>query len=552
MTLTAITATRNRAEWLPRCIESVASQTYVQKEHVIIDGGSTDGTVELLQAASARHPHLRWISESDSGLSDALNKGLRLASGDLIGVIGDDDYYEPSAFQQVVDSARMHPEVGMISGNCRIVRNDGSVSAVAKARFTNLTELLECWKYWGSRVFFPAPSTFIRREVIALVGGFEERDRYAMDYRHWIKIAERFPVLTIDEILANFRQDEGSITHSMAEKQWAETVAISREYWGNPGSPEYWRMRASYTRNRLSRARQRLRGAVRLRSRLGAFVRSPLMAIDNRLTHVALQPIRRKWRLLPVTDGDGVTAKAGLAVSTYNRLVYLKRCIASLEVVGWGGARCKVIVDDGSTAEGYEAFLLECERRGIFVLRNEQNRGVAATKNRALRFMLEQGCEELFLMEDDIVMKSPATLAQYLGLARESGLEHLNFALHGDKNWRRERLYRKGAKRILYYPEVTGAFSYYSRRLIEKIGYMDEEYPNALEHVDFTYRAAAAGLTLPFWYFADHPLNSELLEEQPQALEMSVIRQGDWVKRFEMAKEYWLRKHGSWPERPGR
>src|SRR5256885_10006653 len=99
--ISIVTATYNRAAFLPRCLESVASQSYPNKEHIIIDGGSTDGTVSILKEYADRHAHIRWISEPDNGISDALNKGLAMMNGDAVGVIGDDDCYAPEVFWTV-------------------------------------------------------------------------------------------------------------------------------------------------------------------------------------------------------------------------------------------------------------------------------------------------------------------------------------------------------------------------------------------------------------------------------------------------------------------
>lgn len=219
----------------------------------MIDGGSTDGTVGLLRGAEARYPHLRWISEPDNGISDALNKGLQLASGDLVGVIGDDDSYEANAFETVAQAAATAPNAGIMAGHCRLIRNDGFVVGVARASYTNRKDLLECWSYWGNRVFIPAPASFISRAALAKVGGFEERDRYAMDYRHWIKLTEHFQVCVVDHVLANFRQDEGSISFSLVEKQWKETIAISKDYWGSFLSWGFYRFLTSYWRFQLGK-----------------------------------------------------------------------------------------------------------------------------------------------------------------------------------------------------------------------------------------------------------------------------------------------------------
>lgn len=281
---------------------------------------------------------------------------------------------------------------------------------------------------------------------------------------------------------------------------------------------------------------------------LGKIIRLPKKI---RIRHFILKRLREeqsRWGDLPLGQDNAGTV--GLAVTTYNRLSYLKRCIESLEMARWGDAAVRVVVDDGSNEDGYDVFLKGLQDSGVSVIRNGVNKGVAATKNIALNFMLEQGVEHLFLLEDDILVRSAAVLQQYLAYARVHDLQHLNFALHGDKNRGRENFFERPGSAVLYYPDLTGAFSYYSRTLLKAVGLMDENYPNALEHVDFTYRAAQAGYTLPFWYFADHPLNQELLEEQPEAISSSVTRSEGWRTRFEEAKNYWIKKHGSWPDRP--
>ena len=262
--ISVVTATLNRRDFLPRCLESVAAQDYPHKEHVIIDGGSTDGTVDLLRKYAETHPHVRWISEKDDGLSQALNKGLALASGDAVGVLGDDDYYLPGALTQVAAEFAAHPDAGLVSGGCDQVHNDGSLWLTLRACFTSRDELIQCWRFWGRPVMLPAPSTFIARTALDAVGGFEERDKYAMDYRHWIKLTEKFSVRTLNRTLAVFRCGEGTISFSANRRQWAETLSASRDYWGRPLSRPWLRFFGSYLRfyqwqrvlNKLARLRR--------------------------------------------------------------------------------------------------------------------------------------------------------------------------------------------------------------------------------------------------------------------------------------------------------
>jgi glycosyltransferase involved in cell wall biosynthesis len=271
--ISVITATLNRKDFLPRCIAGVAGQSYPHKEHVIVDGGSTDGAVELLKSYAHKYPHIKWISEKDTGISNALNKGMAMATGDIIGVNGDDDFYEPGAFEIVAAEFERNPPIDMVSGNCDHIRNDGTLLFTMKAGFTNRRDLIEYWKHWGRSVFLPAPSTFFRKRALEAAGGFDEADHYAMDYHHWIKLTEKSGVKIVDRVLAKFRYDEGTVTFSQTGKQFAETYAISKKYWGSKASLSYYRMAFSYFEfHRWRPFRERLRNSFNYR--VGRFLKS--------------------------------------------------------------------------------------------------------------------------------------------------------------------------------------------------------------------------------------------------------------------------------------
>src|ERR1051325_9290166 len=269
--ISIVTATHNRAEFLPRCIESVGGQSYPDKEHIIIDGGSTDSTVSVLRSFASKYPHIQWISETDKGISEAFNKGLARATGDVIGIIGDDDFYEPEVFRFIAEQFAADPSISVLSGDCNFVDNDGAVRATQTASYTSRAHLIEGWLHWGKQIRIAAPSTFIRKRVIDEVGGFDENDRYAMDYHHWLKITERFPAITtVPRVFANFRLDQGTVSFSEGARQWTEMLTISRKYWGPKSSRMYYRLLFSYLRhcrwvplkNRLrSRAARLLRGS---------------------------------------------------------------------------------------------------------------------------------------------------------------------------------------------------------------------------------------------------------------------------------------------------
>jgi glycosyltransferase involved in cell wall biosynthesis len=253
--VSVVTATRNRRERLMQCVESVAAQDHADKEHVVVDGASTDGTARYLAEAARRHPHLRFLSEPDDGPAQAMNKGLALATGDAIGVLGDDDTYLPGSLALVARTFAAEPGLGLVSGNCDFVDNDGALRFTQKASFTTRRDLIQCWRSWGTRIFLPAAATFFSRPAFDAAGPFDATRRYAMDYDHWIRLTEHFPVRTLDRTLARFRYDEGSISHAPTRHQWEETLAISRRYWGRPWEAGYWAMQASclwyYRRHRI-------------------------------------------------------------------------------------------------------------------------------------------------------------------------------------------------------------------------------------------------------------------------------------------------------------
>lgn len=234
----------------------------------------------------------------------------------------------------------------------------------------------------------------------------------------------------------------------------------------------------------------------------------------------------------------------GLAVITHNRPEYLKQCLDSLEQFEWGGADYKIIIEDFSNKESMKANKAIMNKHkidmGFITL---ENWGVAKAKNHAIHEMMKAGCDHIFLMEDDITMINQNTCHYYISTAKRFGVQHLNFALHGEMNKGREFMY----KNMTCYPNCVGAFSYYTREVIKEVGYMDAKFKNAWEHVEHTYRIINAGYHPPFWKFADCPLNHKLLKEIPGSIDNSSIRpRKDWKSNISDGQKYWIQKHGHW------
>lgn len=195
----------NSDRYLEQCIINILDQTYTHIEHIIIDGGSTDETIEILERYQKKYPErIRFISEPDSGAPDAWNKGWRMAKGDIIGWIGADDIYMPDTIETVVRFFNENPDAYFVYGECEYIDAAGNVTGKAKTRDFSLKYAL------NNDNPVPTMSAFYRREVIEKVGWMDTTIN-ACDYDYWIRVAKQFPMHHIKKVLSRFRIHEGSV-----------------------------------------------------------------------------------------------------------------------------------------------------------------------------------------------------------------------------------------------------------------------------------------------------------------------------------------------------
>jgi glycosyltransferase involved in cell wall biosynthesis len=226
MTLVSIiTPSLNQARYLREAIESVRAQTYQPIEHIVVDGGSTDGTPEIL----AQYDRLRSVSEPDRGQSHALNKGFAMASGDILGWLNADDSYEPTA---VADAVSALEGAGLVYADVMRVNDDGMNPRRIRSRseFDLWTELnLGCGVY--------SPAVFFTREALESVGGLDESLHLTMDYDLWLRIGKRFPVRHVDAVWGVQRLHGEAKTLRYYDDFWPERLAVSRRHGGRFVSP---------------------------------------------------------------------------------------------------------------------------------------------------------------------------------------------------------------------------------------------------------------------------------------------------------------------------
>jgi len=203
---------------------------------------------------------------------------------------------------------------------------------------------------------------------------------------------------------------------------------------------------------------------------------------------------------------------------------------------------------------------------------NNINYGVGKCKNICLEKLLSDGCDHIFLIEDDMYIKDDRVFEKYIEASKVSGIQHFNYGPGSPFNRKqdiqfdlhnRHLLDQKsepnprltidyGDIKIDLYEHTVAMFSYYSRKSLETVGLIDENYLNAWEHVDHTYEIIKAGMHPPFWYFADLHNSLDLVEEQENAITQSVIAEDteQWTKNVMGGREIYKNKHGHYPNQP--
>jgi len=193
-----VTPSYNQAQYLEQTIQSVLEQDYPRIEYFIVDGASTDGSVEIIKqyvGESEGTPPVVdwWVSEKDSGQGDAINKGLKRAKGDIIAWLNSDDTYMAGAISTVVKVFEENPEVVMVFGDMLAVDELGQTINVMKYKQLTLQDLL-CFQIIGQ------PSVFFRREVLEKTGGLDTSFHFLLDHHLWIRIAQNGKILHVDQI----------------------------------------------------------------------------------------------------------------------------------------------------------------------------------------------------------------------------------------------------------------------------------------------------------------------------------------------------------------
>jgi hypothetical protein len=257
-----------------------------------------------------------------------------------------------------------------------------------------------------------------------------------------------------------------------------------------------------------------------------------------------LDEARAAWKRTRTRMAERVTgapppdhARVAVGILTYNRPHYFEQ-VVDAAIAHFSSVADLYVYNDGSSPNHEYQRIFARLPASVKVIDAPENLGVGRAKNALLRAMMDH--DYLFLLEDDVIPLSPRGVTGYLEASRRSGLEHLSFAHHGPEN-ARGPLGVDGWVEL--YPAPVGAWCMYTRRSLESVGLMDEQFRNVWEHVEHTHRLAKAGFTTPYGRFADARGSASWFKEIPGALETSTIRtSAGWNQRILDGLEYWARK----------
>jgi glycosyltransferase involved in cell wall biosynthesis len=220
--VTVVTPSLNQGRFIRETIESVLGQSYAAIEYLVIDGGSSDETIDILKGYGNR---LTWVSEADGGQASAINKGWRGGRGAIVAYLNSDDTYLPGAVERAVSELSAHPEAGAVYGEGYHVDEAGRVLRRYPTEPFDLGRLAET-------CFICQPTVFLRREVVERVGYLDEALQFCMDYDLWIRVGRVTTFAQVSDFLASTRLHADTKTLGRRAQAHAEILRTVRQHFG--------------------------------------------------------------------------------------------------------------------------------------------------------------------------------------------------------------------------------------------------------------------------------------------------------------------------------
>lgn len=324
--VTVVTPTLNPGPRLDRCIASMKRQTYAAVEHLVIDGGSDDGTVERLESSG-----VRWISERDAGQASAINRGWRMAGGDILGWLNADDELLPDAVERVVEAFGSAPDVDWVVGRVEIREAGGGFIR----RPADPAEPLA----WAAQNLAAQPGSFVSRRAIEKIGGLDESLHYMMDLDLWVRLLDAgLRVATVPEVLAVFEVHPDSKSGSLSHSEFVVEEALVRLRSGRSGSGAVAIGRAA-----AIRASERNGGNLSsIMTEVNAILRDPRLepfSVERELVEAGF---RAEALLLGIKKHRLELVKAGVGAYLWHHPEARARLVGALGR-GWARLRYRVV-----------------------------------------------------------------------------------------------------------------------------------------------------------------------------------------------------------------
>ena len=220
-----VTPSYNQKKYLEQTILSVLNQDYPALEYFVMDGGSTDGSLEIIKKYQQKLTG--WISEQDQGQTDAINKGFARSQGEIMAWINSDDVYLPGAVNEAVSFLQENPHIGMVYGDTNLIDDRDQKIGLFNARQTNYHRLMR------GGVYIPQPAAFWRRELWNKSGPLDPSFYFAMDYDLWVRFSKITPIKYHPKLWASFRiHGEGKTTLS-DDRCWPEMRKVHQREGGS-------------------------------------------------------------------------------------------------------------------------------------------------------------------------------------------------------------------------------------------------------------------------------------------------------------------------------
>jgi len=232
-TISIIIPSFNQGQFIGQTIDSILQQKYPKVEIIVCDGGSTDSTVQVLKSYGKK---IWWVSEKDKGQTDAINKGIRKATGEIFAYLNSDDYLLPGALATIAQEFAKKPESLWLTGDYVIVGETGQKRDSAIVLYKSLQRQVMKYLPFLQKLILGInnpiiqPSTFWRHELLEQIGPFKEDLRYTMDYDWWWRAWKIQPPLFLSQRLSAFRIHGASKGGTQYEKQMAEQLEVARSH----------------------------------------------------------------------------------------------------------------------------------------------------------------------------------------------------------------------------------------------------------------------------------------------------------------------------------